>query len=303
MGLFSKKQLSDAERQSWSAQLLEVREAELERFGRTPTLGATWQEHDAEYSRLLATEYYPTYGITSWLVMEEDGYRPAGYRAFVEGEGMLMLADEIEQPPADWSPGEVYWILNTREKDDQGDDIWLYQFVSSKWKHATRIMKDKVKEWDLENTRKNWPYAQDLWNRYYKLIALAIVAIVLVIVLWPIAAGVALGVALGETISVLGVAAAITSSTLLATAIQYQDIGLNLLGEPEVHSFFTDAPSRFNSDESTATLEDAIMSSPTAVFEPDGQLLLVDNAPTNSPSTSSAFAPLALAAAGLLIFI
>jgi len=303
MGLFTKKQLSDAERQSWSAQLLEVREAELEKFGRNPTLGATWEEHDAEYARLLAVEYWPNYGITSYIVMEQDGYRPSGYRGFVEGEGMLMLADEIEQPPVDWSPGEVYWILNTREKDDQGDDIWLYQFVSAKWKYATRFMKDRVKEWDLENTRKNWPMYQDLWNRYYKLVALAIIAIVLVIVLWPIAAGVALGVALGETISVVGVAAAISSSTLLATAIQYSDVGLNLLGEPEVKSVFTDAPSLFNEDDSTATLEEEILSAPTAVFQPDGELLLTDNAPTSSPSTSTAFAPLALAAVGLLIFI
>ena len=305
MGLFTKKKLTDAERQAWSAQLLEVRAAALEEWEDEVILGDTWDDHDAEYNRLLATEYWPVYGITAWAAMEADGLRPSHYRKYLEGEGMIVLADEIEDKPTAWSAGEVYWIINTHELDDNGDQIWGYQFVATSWKSAKNHMKDRVKQWDLENTRKTNQLWKDAWNRYYQWIALAILAIVLIIVLLPVAAAGAVAVALGESISVGLLATeigAVLGSSALFGATKYLSLGENLFGQPNVHAEFTDALDVFSED-GGATIGSEVGDVP--VFQPDGKITLKQDAPSDpSALNSSGAMPVILAAAlALLLFI
>jgi len=308
MGLFTKKKLTDLERQSWSAQLLEVREAELERFGEAPTLGTTWDEHDSAYGALFL-EYYTEFGVLAWDEMDQDGHRPAGYRAFLLGQGMIMLADEVEEPPTDWSPGEVYWVVNTGEFDANGDQIWLYQYVSSSWSDAKKYMKDRVKEWDLENTRKTNKLYLEHWNLYYKIVATAITIIVGIIVLFPVIAGGLTALALGETVSLTGAFAA--GSKALATSLAFANTAL-LTGvggaifqqfSPEADSFFSGA----DVIGGHAALIEAMNADPEGVpvFQPDGEIVMEDNAPTDSPASSSTggLIPLLVAAAGYMIFI
>ena len=311
MALFTKKKLSDAERQAWSAQLLEVRAAELAEYGEAPAWGQSWEEHDAEFWRLYQEQYLPQYGLYAQAMMAADGLREAGYRAFVEGAAMLMLADELEQAPSDWSPGQVWWIVDTGAVDSNGNQVWGYQFVSSSWKEATRYMRDAVDRWDLENTRKTNQLWKDAWNRYYKWIAIAIVAIVVIIVLAPIVAGVALGIALGEAISLAGVAAAaggaLAGSGLLMSAKNALNAGGELLGgmQEEVDPFYVDAAAQFQGDDATSVLVGEIASSGSAVVGAGGKITLVDDAPSDPPelNESGGFVPLLLVAASYLIFI
>lgn len=289
MALFTKKKLSDEERQAWSAQLLEVRQAELDRYGEEPTLGATWEEHDATYNELWATEYYPKYGILAWSEMAADGLHLSGYRKFLFQGGLggfLLLVDELEDAPTELTPGEVLWVVNLGQ-DEEGQTVYGYQMVSSAWKSAKKYMKDRVKDWDLENTRLGLN-----WDKYFNWIGIGILSIVTVIVLVPIAGGVALGIAAGEAISISGVAAAgaaaITAAWGAYAALPVDDILQQLGNQYELDPYFEDLPGQVN----------------------EGVLVFVGNelteqthAPTNSPSDSSGLGALLLAAAGLLIFI
>ena len=308
MGLFTKKKLSDAERQAWSAQLLEVRAAELAEFDDEQLLGATWEEHDSEWARLYY-EYYVAYGILAYNEMRADGLgHTSGYRKYIEGEGMLVLADEMENPPTEWSPGSVWWIVNTQHLDENGDQIWGYQYVSASWATATKYMKDRVKDWDLENTRKTNQLWKDDWNRYFKLVALAIVAIVVIIVLAPIAAGVALGIALGETIAIAGVSAAATTalagSSLLASATNVLGFGENLFGTPEVSAHFVDGLAQFGDDGGSTIINDILESPEVPVFTPGGELVSLEEAPTSPSALSSGGGiGLLLVAAAALLFV
>jgi hypothetical protein len=304
VGLFTKKKLSDAERQAWSAQLLEVRAAELDEFADEDTLGSTWEEHDEEWSRLFL-EYYVEFGILAWNEMAADGLRISGYRKFIEGEAMLVIENEFEEPPAEWAKGSVWWLVNTHQLDENGDQIWGYQYVAASWKEATGYMKDRVKDWDLENTRKTNKLWKDDWNRYFALVALAIVGIVAVIILAPIAAGVALGVALGETISVGLLASAVGTGLAQAAAFgdKYLSWGENLFGEPEVSADFIDALGAFD-DGGGATIDDVINSPGVPVFTPGGELVALDEAPTNPAALASGGGlGLLLAAAAALTFV
>ena len=249
MALFTKGKLSDSERQVWTAQLLEVRLAELERFGELPTqLGATWEENDDEYNRLYAFEYFPKYGITAHVVMHEDGLRLSGYRGYlfdVALGGMILLADELEDMPPEMSPGEVYWIVNSGEFDDDGAQIWGFQFISTAWKYAKSSMMARVKEWDLENKRN-----QLNWSKFFSFAAAAILAIITFVALWPIVGEVLLGVALGETISVSGLVAASFAALTGAYAANRAWLGASQALSDEfgvsVESQFIDAAEQFN---------------------------------------------------------
>lgn len=222
MALFTKQKLSDAERQTWSAQLLEVSVAELAEFGELPTLGSTWEEHDAEFNRLYSLVYYPKYGILAGAEMHADGLRLSGFRNIkasfdTEYGGMILLADEVEELPADMNPGAAYWIVNTGEEDDDGRQVWGFQYLASSWKHLKNSLMARVKEWDLVNRRN-----QLNWSKFFNFAAFAILAIVTVIALWPIVGSVALGVVLGETVSVgaaLGAAGAALSAAYAANKV------------------------------------------------------------------------------------
>ena len=309
MGLFTKKKLSDAERQAWSAQLLEVRAAELVEYGEGPTLGPTWEAHDAEYTRIWAEEYFPEYGYLAWSMMAADGLRSSSYRSIVPGEAMLMLESELEEPPNDWISGGVYWVVNTGELAEDGSQIWGYQYVAADWSSFKSSMKSKVKEWDLENTRKTNKLWKDAWNRYYKWIALAIVAIVVIIVLAPIVAGVALGIVLGETVSVVGAVAAggaaLAGSGMLASASGIlESFGGFFESQAAIDDpLFIDSVANFNEDR--AEIIGEINSSGTAVMTDDGEVILTDQAPVNPPELNSGggFVPLLVAAASYMIFI
>tara|TARA_Y100001963_G_C6762379_1_gene440229 strand:+ start:586 stop:1455 length:870 start_codon:yes stop_codon:yes gene_type:complete len=289
MALFTKKKLTDEERQSWSAQLLEVRQAELERYGEEPTLGATWDDHDRAYTELWATEYYPKYGILAWSEMAHDGFYPSGYRKFLfQGGrgGFILLVDELEDAPSELVPGQVIWVVNLGE-DEQGQTIYGYQMVSSSWKSAKNYMRDRVKDWDLENTRLGLS-----WDKFFNWVAVGILTVLTVIALVPIVGGVALGVVLGEAISISGAAAAgfaaVTTAWTAYAALPIDDILAQLGDQYQVDPYFADLPGQVD----------------------QGVLVFVGNelteqasAPINSPSDSSGLGALILAAAGLLIFI
>ena len=163
------------------------------------------EENDSEWNRLYSTVYLPKYGILAGAEMHADGLRLSGFRKFparfeVNFSGMILLADEVDDLPADMSPGAVYWIVNTGDFDEDGSQIWGFQFISSSWKYAKSSMISRVKEWDLENVR------NDLnWSKFFNFVAKSILIIITVIVLWPLTGEVLLGVALGETISIIGV--------------------------------------------------------------------------------------------------
>ncbi len=311
MGLFTKKKLSDAERQAWSAQLLEVRAAELLEFGDTPQFGDNWDAHDAEWMRLFYEEYLPQYGVAvAAPMMAADGLRLSGYRKFLEGTAMLMIADEVEDGPVEWSPTQVYWCITSDETDANGAQIWGYQLVADDWSSAKSYMKARVDEWGLENTRKTNQLWKDAWNRYYKWIAIAIIAIVVIIVLAPVIAGVALGVVLGETISVAGAlaagSAALAGSGMLASATGWLDNAGDLFESAinPVDELYQDSAAQFNENRSVLINEITEDSNSVPVFQPDGDLILMDNAPTDSVGdSSSSLIPLLLAAAGYLVFI
>lgn len=262
MALFTKRKLSDSERQAWSAQLLEVRRAELDKFGEVPTLGSTWEENDSEWNRLYATEYFPKYGVLAAAEMHADGYRLSGYRGFlfdVAQGGMIILADELEELPPDMAPGAVYWTVNTGTYDEEGNQVWLFQFVASSWKYAKSHMKDRVKEWDLENKRKGL-FLQN-WDRYFNFVALALLIIVTVIALVPVAYGVALGIVLGETISITGAIAALgagaaagwgTYGGYLAIAQDKVDL---VFGQPDLDAQFVDSTDQFNRGDAVLVFE------------------------------------------------
>jgi len=208
VALFTKQKLSDAERQTWSAQLLEVSAAELSEFGELPTLGSTWEEHDAEFNRLYAFVYYPKFGILAGAEMHADGLRLSGFRIVkarfeTNYGGMILLADEVEDLPADMSPGAAYWVVNTGELDDDGRQIWGFQYLASSWKYLKSSLMARVKEWDLVNRRN-----QLNWSKFFNFAAFAILAILTVIALWPIVGDVILGAVLGEAINIGGVATA-----------------------------------------------------------------------------------------------
>lgn len=293
MALFTKKKLSDAERQAWSAQLLEVRAAELDRYGDQPTLGENWEEHDAEWNRLFAMVYAPQYGyVGAAIEMQKEGLRLSGYRKFVEGEAMLLLADELDDLPLGWVSGQVYWVINSGQVDDDGQQIWGFQFVAEQWKYARDEMKKKAKDWDLENTRKG--LALDAWNRYFKWVALAILAIVVVIALVPVIGGVALGIALGETISItgaLGAAGAAAGAALGAYGIWHEPISEFFSDiTPPVDEFFVGAGDRLETTELIP------------VFK-GNDLFLEPNAPTNPSALESGGLGAALLAAAALLLL
>lgn len=300
MGLFTKQQLTDAERQAWSAQLLEVRTAEFDHFGASPTLGDNWDTHDQEWNRLYAQEYLPRYGILAGSEMHADGLRLSGYRRFVFGElgGMIVLASEITDAPADWKAGEVYWIANTGEFDEDGDQIYGYQFISSSWKYAKSHMRERVKDWDLINQRLGLGLAN--WNKYFKIVAAAILGILIVISLVPIIGGLALGAALGETILVTGSGGLLEALAGAAVGASAAYAALNLdriEGFLEKHvvgsdPMYSDVDSQFGSENLVPVFEGN-----TLHFE--------DNAPANPPALASGdsfFAILAVAA-GFLLFL
>jgi len=206
VALFTKQKLSDSERQTWTAQLLEVRQEEIERFGEFPTLGDTWEENDSEWNRLYSTVYLPKYGILAGAEMHADGLRLSGYRKipkFINEKGhgyfngMILLADEVEDLPADMSPGAAYFIVNTEELDDQGRQVWGFVYLNSSWEYLKSSLMGRVKEWDLVNRRNHLN-----WSKFFNIAAFAILAIVTAIALWPLVGEVALGLALGESVSV-----------------------------------------------------------------------------------------------------
>lgn len=294
MALFTTKKLTDSERQVWSAQLLEVRLAELERFGELPTqLGNTWEENDAEYNRLYAFEYYPKYGFQAHSVMHDDGLRLSGYREYVfevATGGMILLADELEDMPSEMSPGEVYWIVNSGEFDEDGAQIWGFQFISTSWKYAKSSMIARVKEWDLENKRN-----QLNWSKFFNFAALAILAIITFVALWPVVGQVLLGVALGETITLSAALGAATAALTGAYASNRAWIGIsNVLSDEfgvDVDSEFIDASSQFNQGDSVL------------VFV-GNELTERMEAPLNPPELQTGgMAPMLLAAAALLLFL
>lgn len=294
MALFTKKKLTDSERQVWSAQLLEVRLAELERFGELPTqLGNTWEENDAEYGRLYAFEYYPQYGLQAHNVMHDNGLRLSGYREYVfevATGGMILLADELEDMPSEMSPGEVYWIVNSGEVDEDGAQIWGYQFISTAWKYAKSSMISRVKEWNLENKRN-----QLNWSKFFSFAAAAILAIITFVALWPIVGEVLLGAALGEAISLAGLAKVAGGAVLAAYASNRAWLGISgELAEQfdiDVESEFMDAAAQFNEGQSVL------------VFV-GNELTEQAQAPINPPELQTGgMAPMLLAAAALLLFL
>ena len=290
MALFTKKKLSDEERQTWSAQLLEVRAAELARWGEFPTLGDNWYTHDLEWNRLYNEVYLPQYGIYAGAEMIAQGLRLSGYRRYLfDGPnmgGMIILVDELDERPADLSKGEVIWAVNLGPNED-GIDEWGWQYVSSQWKHAKSYMMARVKEWDLTNLR-----SQLFWSHAFNWIAKAILVIGTAMILLPVLGGAALGLALGEKVSILGLLeaskAALISGGVLATAGigALSDWG-EKLGVEWTPEEFTDAD-EFNQG--------------VLVFV-GNDLTIQDAAPTNGPTDSSGLGALLLAAAGLLLFI
>jgi hypothetical protein len=254
VALFTKQKLSDAERQTWSAQLLEVSEAELSEFGELPTLGSTWEEHDTEFNRLYTFVYYPKYGILAGAEMHADGLRLSGFRIAkarfdTNYGGMILLADEVEDLPADMSPGAAYWIVNTGELDDDGRQIWGFQYLASSWKHLKNSLMARVKEWDLVNRRN-----QLNWSKFFNIAAFAILAIVTTIALWPIVGDVLLGAALGEAINIGGVATAALGSLGAAYAANKAWLGISRALADQfdtvVDDQFINAADQFNDGES-----------------------------------------------------
>ena len=294
MALFTKQKLSDAERQVWSAQLLEVRLAELDRFGEFPTLGDTWKENDSEWNRLYSTVYLPKYGILAGAEMHADGLRLSGYRQYlfdVAYGGMIILADELDELPADMSPGGVYWIVNSGEFDEAGAQIWGFQFVASSWKYAKSSMIARVKEWDLENKRN-----QLNWSKFFNFAAAAILAIITFIALWPIVGEVLLGAALGEAISIAGVAKVAGAALLGAYTSNRAWLGISRTladnFDIEVDDEFVNAADQFNDGGSVLVFVGNVLETR-------------DEAPENPPELvqGGGFGALLLAAAALIFLL
>ena len=125
------------------------------------------------------------------------------------------------------------------------------------------------------------------------------------IILAQIAAGVAIGVALGETISVGLLASAVVTGIAQAGAFgqKYLSWGDNLFGEPEVSADFIDALGAFD-DGGGATIDDVVNSPGVPVFTPGGELVALEEDPTNPAALSSGGGiGLLLAAAAALTFV
>ena len=308
MGLLTKKRLSDAERQSWSAQLIEVAEAERKEWGEEPTLGETWTEHDQQYSWLYWTEYYPKFGVLAGVEMAADGHHPAGYRQFfTEGVSMLILADEIQNiSELGWNPGEIYWCSQGENPEE-----WGWQRVAVSWSDAKDYMKDRVRDWDLENERKNDGLWKKRWNTAFLAVGLAIAAYLTIFILLPLAnvlvvflAEVLPGVAALGGAGLLGlggraVVAGIGDGSLFQGIT---DVG-NVLGDFTGlgRDDFYDTLAGSNLDPKDPVLV-AVREGKIPIFQSNGSVLASDNAPPDSP-TSSGESGLLLAALALLLLL
>jgi hypothetical protein len=305
VAVFSKKRLTDVERQTWSAQLLEVREAELSEFGPEP-VGGTWVSHDEWYYSQWITAVQE-YGIAlAGPQLAAQDVRPAGYRQFLEGEAMIVLADEMEDPPTEWEKGGVYWIVYSGQVDESGSQVWGWQQVASRWSEAKSYMMDRVKEFDLENHRKTLPYFADRWNFYFKIVATAIVAIVTVIVLLPIAIGAGIGIAVGAKVSLAGAASAGSAALQGSQALQNIAGTLGVFGGifgglvPEAGEQYQGIVEDFSNNNAEIVAE--IDEANTAYFTANSLVITNGDAPTEGPQSSSGF-PLILAAAGALVLL
>lgn len=289
MGLFTTKKLTDSERQSWSAQFLEIVQGQLEHWGDSPTLGGTWEEHDAEYGRLYI-DYVVEYGGSLASVrMAEDGFRSSGWRKVpLDLPGCIILQSETPGAPSSWVKNGVYYGF---EDPREPDGTWFYVFVGQSWSNAKSIMRGYVKDWDLENLRKG-PAAKKFWNFVFTIVAVAILALLVIFVLLPIATFIA-------TIATeLGVIGATTGLGLLGTGAYH---GVSQAGDGSFVGGLGEIGDWWLGGVGLSRDE---FKEDVPVFQPDGELVLQEDAPENPPDLNqSGIGPLLLAAAALIILI
>lgn len=288
MGLFTVKKLSDSERQSWSAQFLEIVQGQREHWGEGPTLGDSWEEHDAEYGRMYLDYIVQYGGAVAAVYLAQDGYRQSGWRAVpLELPGCILLEAETPDPPPDWVTGGVYYGFEI----DSETGEWGYIYLDSSWSKAKSTMRGYVKDWDLQNLRKG-PARKKFWNFVFTIVALGILAWAVIFVLLPIATF------LATIATELGVIGATTGLGLLSTGTY---LGFSALGDGD----FVEGLGVFGDwwlegvGLSRSEFKDNV-----PVFQPNGEIVLEEDAPTNPPDLQSGgLGPMLLAAAALLLLL
>lgn len=289
MGLFTVKKLTDSERQSWSAQFLEIVQGQREHWGDSPTLGGTWEEHDAEFGRLYIDYVVEYGGALASVRMAEDGFRSSGWRKVpLDLPGCIILESETPGAPSSWVKNGVYYGF---EDKSQPDGTWFYVFVGVSWPKAKSIMRGYVKDWDLENLRKG-PAAKKFWNFVFTIVVLAILALFVIFILLPIATFIAI------IATEMGVIGATTGLGLLGMGATWgvTQIGGGSFGQglDEIGDWWLGGVG-LSRDE---------FKEDVPVFQPDGELILQADAPENPRDLNEGgIGPVLLAAAALLLFI